>query len=63
MKNIRKIVAIVAAVLMLCSVIPMSVFAAPGDVVLDKNFDDGNCGFERGYIENGYMVFDATTAD
>ncbi|MBQ9842319.1 MAG: carbohydrate binding domain-containing protein [Clostridia bacterium] len=64
MKNIRKIVAILAAVLMLCSVVPMSAFAAPGDVALDKNFDDGtNGGFERAVNENGYIVFDATTAD
>ncbi len=62
--NMRKIIAMTAAVLMLCSIIPMSVFAAPGDVALDKNFDDGtNGGFERSVNENGYIVFDATTAD
>ena len=61
MKNFRKIVAILTAVLMFCSVLPMSAFAAPGDVALDKNFDDGVAFFERGYVENGYMVFDATT--
>ena len=62
MKNIRKIVAILAAALMLFSVMPLGAFAA-GDVVVDYNFDDGNAHFERGYVENGYMVFDATTAD
>ena len=63
MKNFRKIVAILAAALMLCSVMPLGAFAAPGDVILDKDFEDGIAGFERGYVENGYMVFDATTAD
>ena len=64
MKNIRKIVAILAAALMLCSVLPISAFAASGDVAVDLNFDDGsNGGFERSYNENGYIVFDATTAD
>ena len=63
MKNIRKIVAILAAALMLCSVMPLGAFAANGDVILDKDFEDGIAGFERGYVENGYMVFDATTAD
>ncbi len=63
MKNIRKIVAILAAVLMLCSLLPISAFAAAGDVILNKDFEDGVAGFERGYVENGYMVFDATTAN
>ena len=64
MKNFRKIVAILAAALMLFSILPMSIFAAPGDVIVDKNFDDGtNGGFERSVNENGYIVFDATTGD
>ena len=62
--NMRKIIAVLAAVLMLCAAIPMGVYAAPGDVAVDYNFDDGsNGGFERSYNENGYIVFDATTAD
>ena len=65
--NMRKIIAVLAAVLLLCSVVPMgamSVSAANGDVAVDFNFDDGsNGGFERSVNENGYIVFDATTAD
>ncbi len=64
--NMRKIIAVLAAVLMLFTVIPMgalSVTAATGDVAVDWNFDDGVAHFERGTAENGYMVFDATTAD
>ena len=63
--NMRKIIAVLAAVLMLCAAIPMaaiSVSAAPGDVVINKNFDDGSY-FSNGSNENGYMVFDATKGD
>ena len=64
MKNLRKIVAILAAALMLFSVLPMSAFAAAGDVILDLNFDDGSNGnFERSVNEDGYIVFDATTGN
>ena len=61
--KMRKIIAILAAVLMLCSLLPVSAFAAAGDVALNKDFNDGNAFFERGYVEDGYMVFDATTDD
>ena len=60
--NMRKIIAVLSAVLMLCAIVPASVFAAPGDVVINKNFDDGSV-FTNASAENGYMVFDATTAD
>ena len=63
--NMRKIIAVLAAALMLCAIIPMSalsVSAAPGDVIISKNFDDGSV-FSNASAENGYMVFDATTAD
>ena len=63
--NMRKIIAVLAAALMLCAAIPMaalSVAAAPGDVVVNKNFDDGSV-FSNARAEGGYMVFDATTAD
>ena len=60
--NMRKIIAVLSAVLMLCAIVPMGVFAAPGDVIIDKNFDDGSY-FSNGSNENGYMVFDATTAN
>ncbi|MBQ3202283.1 MAG: carbohydrate binding domain-containing protein [Clostridia bacterium] len=63
--NMRKIIAVLAAVLMLCAIVPMgamSVSAAPGDVIIEKNFDDGSY-FSNGSNENGYMVFDATTAN
>ena len=63
--NMRKIIAVLAAALMLCAIIPMSalsVSAAPGDVIISKNFDDGSS-FTNGSNENGYMVFDATTAN
>ena len=62
--KMRKIIAVLAAVLMLCSVLPMSAFAADGDVVFSKDFNDGtNGGFTRSVNENGYIAFDATTAD
>ena len=49
MKNLRKIVAILAAALMIFSVLPMSAFAADGDVILDINFNDGDInGFNGG---------------
>ena len=63
--NMRKIIAVLAAVLMLCAIVPMgamSVSAAPGDVIIEKNFDDGSY-FSNGSNENGYMVFDATKGD
>ena len=60
--NMRKIIAVLSAVLMLCAIIPMGVFAAPGDVIINKNFDDGSY-FSNGSNENGYLVFNATTAD
>jgi len=62
--NMRKIIAVLAAALMLCAAIPMGALSvvADGDVVIDYNFDDGVAHFERGYVENGYMVFDGTTA-
>ena len=60
--NMRKIIAVLSAVLMLCAIIPMGVSAAPGDVIIEKNFDDGSY-FSNGSNENGYMVFDATTAN
>ena len=60
--NMRKIIAVLSAVLMLCAIVPMGVFAAPGDVIIEKNFDDGSY-FSNGSNENGYMVFDATTAN
>jgi len=65
MKNIRKIVAILAAVLMFCSVLPMSAFAANGDVALDANFDSGMDGFQSDVslsVEGGYLTFDAPGA-
>ena len=63
--NMRKIIAVLAAALLLCAAIPMaalSVAAAPGDVVINKNFDDGSV-FSNASAEGGYMVFDATTAN
>ena len=61
--NMRKIIAVMAAVLLLCTVLPMAaVSAAPGDVIISKNFDDGSY-FTNGSNENGYMVFDATKGD
>ena len=65
--NMRKIIALLAAVLMLCAIVPfsaISVAAAAGDVAFSKDFNDGtNGGFDRSYNEDGYIVFDATTAD
>ncbi len=50
MKNIRKIVAILSAVLMLCSVLPMSAFAAEGDVVTSIDWNDGEVKFNVGEV-------------
>ena len=63
--KMRKIIAVLAAAMLLCAAIPMaalSVSAAPGDVIISKNFDDGSV-FSNASAENGYMVFNATTAD
>ena len=61
--NMRKIIAVLAAVMMLCTVIPMSVFAAPGDVILQGNFDDANALFNGNVtIEDGVLHWDASTA-
>ena len=50
MNNIRKIVAILSAVLMLCAAIPASVFAAEGDIVWSVDFNDGTAVFNSGEI-------------
>jgi len=50
MKNLRKIVAVLAAVLMLCSVLPIGAFAAKGDVVLALDFNDGEAKFNVGEV-------------
>ncbi len=64
--NMRKIIAVLAAALMLCAVIPMSamsVAAAPGDVILQGNFDDGNVVFSGNTtIEDGVLHWDTSTA-
>lgn len=65
--TMRKMLAILATLAMLCTVLPLgtlfSATAAEGDVILDKDFEDGNAFFTRSVVENGYIVFDATTAD
>jgi len=48
--NLRKIIAILAAVLMFCSLIPMSVFADDGDVIFTQDFNDGTNGFHPSTI-------------
>lgn len=48
--NMRKIIAVLAAVLMLCSIVPMSVFAANGDVVTSINWNDGEKKFDKGDV-------------
>ena len=39
--NMRKIIAVLAAVLMLCTVIPMGALSVSAAGILDTNFDDG----------------------
>ena len=39
--NMRKIIAVLAAVLMLCAIIPMSTVSVSAAGILDTNFDDG----------------------
>ena len=65
--TMRKMLAILATLAIFCAVLPLgtlfSATAAEGDVILDKDFEDGNAFFTRSVVENGYIVFDATTAD
>ncbi len=64
--NMRKIIAVLAAVLMLCCVIPMgamSVSAAPGDVIIDADFNDGMDGFNNYSVADGALVLDGTSAN
>ena len=64
--NMRKIIAMLAAVLMLCAAIPMgvmSVTAAPGDVIIDADFNDGMDGFTNHSVIDGALVIDGTSAD
>jgi len=61
--NMRKIIAVLAAVLMLCTIIPMGVFAAPGDIILQGNFDDGIVVFSGNTtIEDGVLHWDTSAA-
>ena len=64
--NMRKIIAVLAAVLLLCAAIPMgamSVTAAPGDVIIDADFNDGMDGFTNHSVIDGALVIDGTSAD
>ena len=64
--TMRKMLAVLATLAILCTVLPLgAIFSASADgaVILDKNFEDGNAFFTRSVVENGYIVFDATTAD
>ena len=64
--NMRKILAVLVAALMLCTIIPlgaMSVSAAPGDVILQGNFDDNNNIFNgNATIEDGALHWDTSAA-
>ncbi len=61
--NMRKIIAVLSAVLMLCAIIPMGVSAAPGDVIIDADFNDGMDGFDNFSVADGALVLDGTSAD
>ena len=61
--KMRKIIAVLAAVLMLCAIVPMGVFAAPGDVIIDADFNDGMDGFNNFSAVDGALVLDGTSAD
>ncbi len=64
--NMRKIIAVLAAALMLCAIVPMaamSVSAAPGDVIIDADFNDGMDGFNNFSVADGALVLDGTSAD
>ena len=57
--NMRKIIAMLSAVLMLCAIVPFSVSAS----VLEGNFDDGNAVFSGSTtIEDGVLHWDSSTA-
>ena len=61
--NMRKIIAVLAAVLMLCAAVPMgalSVVAAPGDVIIDADFNDGMDGFNNHSVIDGALVIDGS---
>ena len=64
--NMRKIIAVLSAALLLCAAIPMSaltVVAAPGDVIIDADFNDGMDGFNNHSVIDGALVIDGTSAD
>ena len=64
--NMRKIIAVLSAALLLCAAIPMgalTVVAAPGDVIIDADFNDGMDGFNNHSVIDGALVIDGTSAD
>ena len=64
--NMRKIIAVLSAALLLCAAIPMSalsVAAAPGDVIIDADFNDGMDGFNNFSVADGALVLDGTSDD
>ncbi len=67
MRNFKKVLSVVLAVLLMCTAIPMSVFATPGDVILDTDFNNGADGFLFGNnsatVQDGAVVLDGTAAD
>lgn len=67
MRKFNKVLSVVLAVLLMCSAIPMSVFAAPGDVVMDASFNADADGFqfrsEPATIKDGTAVLYGTRDD
>ena len=67
--NMRKIIAVLSAALLLCAAIPMgalTVVAAPGDVIIDADFNDGADGFYFGNdpapTQEGNLILDGAAA-
>ena len=67
MRKFNKVLSVVLAVLLMCSAIPMSVFAAPGDVIMDASFNSNADGFlfrsESATVKDGAAVLYGTRDD
>ena len=68
MRNFKKALSVLLSALLLLAAVPMSsVFAVPGDVIMDAHFDNGSDGFLLGNdpapVQDGALVLDGTLAD
>lgn len=68
MRNFKKALSVLLSALLLLAAVPVSsVFAVPGDVIMDATFDNSSDGFLFGNnpatVQDGVMVLDGTLAD